>query len=78
MVCCCCLLPFSKEYSSDQRARYDLGHIWPPLKIYSNVVFYVRHHIHKTQLKNEHVTTCTRKVIAIFFYMHFDQDLIRF
>ena len=51
-----------------ERARYDLGHIWPPLKIHSNVVFSLRYHIHKTQLKYEHVTTCTRKVIAISFF----------
>ena len=46
-----------------ERARYDLGRFWPPLKIYSNVAFSVGHYLQKTQLKNEHVLSI--KIILI-------------
>ena len=60
-----------------ERTWYDLGHIWPPLKISSNVVFFVSHLLNNTKLKNEDVTASTRKVTAIRFFHAFDHDFVK-
>ena len=55
-----------------------MGHIWPPLKISSNVVFSISHLLNKIKLRTEHVPACRKKVTAFLFFMHFSDRFIKF
>ena len=54
-----------------ERARYDMGHIWPPLKISSNVVFSISHLLNKIKLRTEHVPACRKKSYSFSLFHAF-------
>ena len=55
----------------NERTRYDLGHIWPPLRNSSTTLFSRLIFILSLKMKNGYVPTCYLEVIAISDFMHF-------